>query len=174
MSHDEPYLADLVGFGHEVDIMPYAKAVAAECPYSHDLTALELCELTVLGARGKYIKVDIQDRVAGRMLGSMIRQVIGRVSFEHHRKAQLTDAEARKFRPHIELTADLNICGHAAEKSGRFLTDDDLEALPLPGCWGDSCFCSYVTTDRDSPQPKAEATISGVVEIEDDEDDDLE
>lgn len=167
------YLADLVGLGEQVDILPYAAAVAAECPYDHDLSPLELAELTALAAKGKYIKVDVQDRVAGRMLGSMTRQVIGRVVFEHHRKAQLLDPGLRSLRPHVELLADLDICDHAAAKTGRFLDDSELEPVPLPQCWGDACHCNYATKKSGaSPDPQAEATFSGLVEIEDDDDED--
>ncbi|HRM74856.1 MAG TPA: hypothetical protein PLI13_09190, partial [Paracoccus sp. (in: a-proteobacteria)] len=121
------------------------------------------------------IKVDDQDRVAGRMLHSMIRQVIGRVRFEHHRKAQLLNPDTRLMRPHVELIADLDICEHAAAKSGRFLNDDELEPLPLPQCWGEACHCTYAAVlSGASPQPQVEATFSGIVEIEDDEGDEWE
>lgn len=176
----ETYMADLVGFGDKVDIMPYARAVVEECPYPHDISAYELAELT---ASRKYINVAMQDRVAGRMIDSMVRQLFGRVAFYHHRKEQLLDPDLRKVSPYLELMADIDICEQAASMTGRFLTDDELQPIPLSGCWGQSCFCTYRLSSvhdvrRDGrmsadgtalPRPAVEATFSGVVDVTDDE-----
>ncbi len=168
----EVYPADIIGLGAEVDILPYARDVVAECPYRHDFTAMELAILTARHAFGKYIKVDVQDRVAGRMIHAMIRQVIGRVRFDHLRKAQLLDPDLRRGLPSLQLLADLCVCEAAAAKTGRMLRDDELEPLPLPSCWGHSCSCSYVTERSTAPiRPAVSATFSGIVEIPDDDPD---
>lgn len=184
----ETLFADIVGLGKRIDILPYVRAVLAECPYPNDLTVNDLAKLAVRDAQGKYINVDAQDRVAGRMLNSLLRQIRARILFDHHDRAQLTDPELRKARPLIELSADITICAHAAAKSGRFLRDDELEPLPLPGCWGESCFCHYrLPSRRDlqrqgrlgvdgipKPLPKVAATFSGIVVVNDEDDDDEE
>lgn len=170
--NEQKFLADLVGFGREVDILPYAQAVVNECPYPHDISAIELAEFTMMSIRGKYINVDIQDRVGGRMLHSMIRQRMGRVGFFHHDRAQLLDHEARRFTPNTELLADIEVCAEAADMTGRFLDDDELKPIPLPSCWGHSCFCSYTTRSKDSsPHPAVTSTFTGVEEIESEDDD---
>lgn len=142
---------------HQIDILPFASRAIEQCPYRHDLTAWQLAELVDKVERGKYIPVDVQDRVEGRKLWWLTRHVITevrQVTYWPHRISQMTDPDVLWLRPFIELHhfEDTSICQRAAKMLGRWLRPDELVPFPLPGCLHDRCTCSYRTwSSREGP-----------------------
>lgn len=154
MSDSEAYLVDLVGVGDLVDIMPLVREAMAACPYSHDFSELEVARLTEQAAYGKYIPVDVLDRIENRMLGSLVGPVIGRARTAY-RIAQITDPDLRKKHPYIKIDhfEDTGICASAMRMAGRWLEPDELLELPLRDCTHDNCTCWYRTqSHRDGPR----------------------
>lgn len=149
MSGMEPYFVDIIGFGIPVDIMPRVHEAMEECPYKHDLTALEVAQLTEKACSGEYISVDVLDRIEGRMLGSLTGKVIKRVHTAY-RILQVSDPYLRMLRPFIELDyfKDTGICSFAKDMTDRWLEPGELQEFPLRNCRHDDCTCSYRTRSR--------------------------
>ncbi len=142
MSDSATYLVDVHGDGELVDLMPLAREVLEACPFKNDLTALELVQLVEKHGNGKYIPVDIQDRVSGRRLDVLIRRVISWARGPR-RIEQLRDPDVRMLMPYVALEIDREFCPRAKKMSQRFLNSEELEPLPLRGCWRASCWCNY-------------------------------
>lgn len=145
MPDGEEFFVDIIGLGHDVDILPLAQEVIAKCPFTHDLSPLELAELTARMARGKYIPVDIQDRVEGRKLDLMTGAVIKWVQ-SAYRIEQIRDLLVYFPDKRIELSVEAGCCKGARAKSRRFVPESELERLPMPECWR-TCFCQYTTSN---------------------------
>ncbi len=154
MKDSEEYFVDLVGAGDLVDIMPLVREAIVACPYGHDFTELEVARLTEQAAHGKYIPVDVLDRIENRMLGSLVRPVIGRVRTAY-RIAEIVDSDLLKMRPYIELDhfENTGICPSAMHMAGRWLEPDELIEFPLRDCTHDNCTCQYRTrSHREGPR----------------------
>lgn len=151
MKH-QPYYVDVIGFGHEIDVMPYIIEAMSICPYRHDFTPFELAELVELGVRGKYVPVGVLDRIEDRMLGAITGTVIRWIQSEY-RIAQLVElmtAEICTF-PYVDLDhwEGHSICEQAGKLSGRWLSPNELVRLPLPECQQHGrCTCSYRSWTR--------------------------
>ncbi|GAB4384943.1 hypothetical protein [Albidovulum sp.] len=142
MSVNTTYFVDVHGDGEFVDLMPLAREVLETCPYKNDLTALELAQLTEKHANGKYISVDVQDRVSGRKLGMLIGRVMCWARGPRRIK-QLRDPELRQLMPYVALEVERGCCARARKMSRRFLSPDELEVLPFRDCWRPACWCTY-------------------------------
>ena len=154
MSDSESYFVDLVGAGDLVDILPLVREAMAACRYRNDFTELEVARLTEQAAYGKYIPVDVQDRIEDRMLGALVGPVIGWVRSAHLIR-QIIDPDVRRMRPYIELDhfERTGICQAAMRMAGRWLETDELAEFPLRDCTHDNCTCWYRTqSHRDGPR----------------------
>lgn len=146
MQDREGFFVDVIGFGNEIDILPLAYEVIAKCPYSHDLTPLELAELTAQAVRGKYIPVDVQDRVKGGMLWRMTDTII-KWAQSDYRIDQIKDLLTYFPDKRVELSVESGCCKEARSRSRRFVGGGELERLPVPECWRVACHCQYITRD---------------------------
>lgn len=142
MSDSVTFFVDVHGDGEPVDLLPLAREVLATCPFKNDLTPLELAQLTERHGDGKYIPVDIQDRVTGRKLDVLIRRVMCWARGPK-RIAQLRDPDVLRLMPYISLQVSGESCPQARRMAGRVLDPDELEPLPLRGCWRSACWCAY-------------------------------
>lgn len=146
----EQYMADIIGFGHTVDIMPRVVEVMAECQYHHDFSPLEVAALVEMAALGRYIPVDTQDRIEGRNLHALLNPVIKHVQ-TMYRIEQIQSLTASWPNLHfVELShfEDTGICDEARQLADRFLAPAALQPFPLRGCRHDRCSCTYTTKTR--------------------------
>ncbi|MFG6645564.1 hypothetical protein ACGYK8_18555 [Sulfitobacter sp. 1A09149] len=141
-----PYFVDVIGSGEPVDVMPYVIEAMASCPYRHDFTPIEIAKLLEQVARGKYISVDVLDRIEGRMLDAITGRVIRWLQTEQ-RIAQLTELMSYDIRyiPYVEVRyfKDDPVCAGVEKLSGRWLRQDELVRFPLPDCDQEKCSCGY-------------------------------
>ncbi|WP_394707333.1 hypothetical protein [uncultured Celeribacter sp.] len=153
IDNPKQYLADIIGFGTEVDIMPLVHQAMARCPYVHDFTPREIADLVVIAARGIYIPVDTLERIEGRNLGALTGFVILRIQSEY-RIQQLTNPSIQKSMPYLELEyfKETGICDGAAKLLDRWLAPDELTALPLNECTHKGCTCRYRSNSKRQAQ----------------------
>lgn len=167
MDNQQSYITRVSGY--EIDVLPFAKDAILRCPYSHDLTALELARLIEMGERGKYINVATQERVEGRNLGWLIGDAIKeirRITYWRDRIEQMRDPHMLWFRGHIELVTDHCWCSKADSMRGRWLDPDEIEPLPFRECDQDRCWCDYRTyslrqLERAGREPKVHPSPIG-------------
>lgn len=148
MTNQEKFLEDW--FGHEVDMLPFANRAVAECPYRHDFTAMELCELM---AKGGYINVATRARVEGRnlwWLTSYVTNAIRKITYWADQIAALSDPDVIRLMPYLSLSSTTNspICAAAEALDGRWLSSDELKPFPLDGCDCNHCGCYYRRLSR--------------------------
>jgi len=155
----ETFFVDVIGFGEAVDIMPLVHEAISRCPFKHDFSPREVAELTAKAVSGKYIPVDVLDRIEDQMLGALTGVVISWVQSEH-RIEQVRDPDLRISRPYIELSTfdEQPQCEAARRLFGRWLAPDELKRFPLDQCDSWSCDCSYTTyslrdVERKCPEP---------------------
>lgn len=149
MATKETYFADVIGLGHAVDVMPYVYEAMERCSLRYDFSAREVAELVEAEARGKYIPVDVLNRIEDRAIGQLIGVAISWVRSEY-RIAQISGPDLQKHRPYIELDhfEGTSICDEAKDMCGRWLKVSELARFPLPNCRHDLCTCSYRTRSR--------------------------
>lgn len=165
MDVDQDALKGFMDAYHCEDLTPYVEEAISRCPFKHDFTFDEVLALLSKRIRGKYIPVDVQDRIEGRRLDSLLLFVMFRVR-NTHRVSQIRDPDVQRMRPYIEFKyfADTPPCAQAMELSGRWLHPDELKPFPLDGCFKQLCFCDYRTNSkrdlerspRDWPLPNSE------------------
>jgi len=130
----------------DYDIWPLATEALRVCPYKHDLSVGELCDLTRQTAEGRYIKVDIQARVEGSNLGWLIHTILNRVHRETYwpdRIAKMKEPDLCRMTPYIEFIIEDGCCSVASSLHGRWISHAELAPLPLDGCNSDHCRCDY-------------------------------
>lgn len=146
MSDDQAILVDVIGRGISIDIMPRILEVIASCRWEHDFSPLDVAWLVTQTLGGKYIPVDVQDRIEGRHIHALVGPVIKHFQSLHRigQIRELIEAGGEGyFIPKLSVTE--TCCREARALSGRALKATDLAPLPLSGCDQYVCHCDYST-----------------------------
>lgn len=144
-----PYTMIIDLDGNEADLMPMAKKVISLAPKPPGMDAENLARLAHMSSRGKYIKVDEYPDDDDREYTTVLIMRVIHWTGHPYRLEQIRDPDIRKRRPFIELSADQDCCVQAGKLRNKWLNPDELDLLPLPGCWHEHCFCSYQTLSED-------------------------
>ena len=124
-----------------VNLWPFASEVLAEYGKRVPFSADALARLAVRAYVGKYIKVGEYPPGIDRDLAKqMIHRTIKRARWisEFSRKMRVIEAF-----PSCQLSVGNVCCDRARALSLSLVPTDDLEAMPLKGCWEPNCQCHW-------------------------------
>jgi hypothetical protein len=156
----EAFVAD-IGPGEPIDLLPLAEEMLTVCPYRHDLTALEVAQLTAHQFFGKYIPVDVQDRVEGRRLSDMISHIFRRIYSAHRIEQKRELVQLVPWKKYFELVPGEDVCPSASTLTGKFIDIEDMQPLPFSKCWGFTCMCDYRGSSARELERKGRVDESG-------------
>ena len=129
------------------ELLAVAQEVIALFPNPLPLTAEDLARLTGRTYYGKRLKAAEWPEGISRDLAEVLMYRVRRWTWEHAdyerlRSPSLWDNYLDHVRIDTHVGSNIPACKAARDLEGRKLGRDDLERLPLEGCW-QTCSCSY-------------------------------
>jgi hypothetical protein len=135
-------------FGEIIDLRPFAIEVLADYPELVPIEVESLARFAVRRHLGKYIKVAEYPQGVDR---EIIKELYYRVNrwARWPRQTAQNKAYVGSYYPMRKFRCDEHACPAAIAMQGTVVKPADQRRMPLNGCWGYTCHCTYRLVKRD-------------------------